>query len=1447
MLSALSAAQLAVLFKGDVTGLQQVLAQAESGIDRFGNRTSSTLRSVNKEAKDTGLTMDRLANGIKGAFVGGSVAVGLITLKNHVVAATGALVDAQVQVDRLRNGFKFGAGSAEGGARELAFVREEAKRLGLEINGTANQYMKMVAASRGNSLAGAQTREVFKSIAEATVVMGMGADQSERSFMAVTQMMSKGKVMAEELRGQLGEHLPGAFSIAARAMGVTEVELNKMLETGQVFSADFLPKFAAQLRKELAGSVEESSLAMQASLNRMSTAWTVFKQEVVQSGIGGAVNNGVKAITNDLTFLGETLEVSRQRGDGFWMTMANTSGAAIGRATFGAIEQSAEFLNGTINLLSGGFINLSTNIDLMPANLKPASAAMVENAEKVRQAKAEYDFLAARLAMAPDNIYIKSDMANLANYIARLQEAQAEQRRLLGGMGAAGPVGAVPSGDTELARAKRAEYDKQVAARSALLKQYATPKERLSEELDKQRKLLGDLFTPELEKRISEHFIKPSKAAAREAEKARKAFGELYNKLTMKDVGLDPDFYEDLNTLHKGYQAGKITLEEYRGAVEALITTQKFAKDAADAALKANIAAGESNNAAFDEVFNTREKERLSVEERIKAGREMLEDLQFETQLLGMNAEQREVAIAMRELERKGVVAGTEAYKAYADQIQRAIADKQQTQKMVDMWSDFEGAARDVFMDIAENGSDAFKRIGQSIKREVLQMLYEMTVKKWIIQVAGSYGGGIGGGGGTNWIDMASQAYSYYTGGAAGAASTYSLASGASGGTGLSAGAAGTGLRAGGGTGLSYTATTSTSAGSGAAAGGSTSLAAYAGYAALIWAAVQYADKLYGEGYNRNMLGKGQSQRYTWGYGNRTSGYTDNAGYDGSLENFQRKLMDGLGMSEKWADILSGTTRYAHMFGRKLNSYGYAVDINGGDVSVGGYERYRAGWAGRMMGRKSKEMPVAIDARNAEMVRQEVESIRNGAKGLAAAMGLSSEAIDGYTGKLKINFKGANTAAEQAERMAEAMDDLQFSMLKAASGGKLARAEFDRMMEGVRADIEAAGISTGGITSIFKEGILNGSSGEEIGAALSANIMGGIYGQLVQNAFAPVAQSIMAQIITPMFAAMAAGIPLSQAINKAAIQNAVQMANNAAAVLKELFNNEEFRAAMAEMNAAFTSMGGAAAGIKLPSFKPIATKPVDTTVADTAREREQLERELLRLQGNTVELRRRELLDLKPSNRALQERIWKLEDEQEAAEKLKDTWSSVIDAMTDEVRRLRDEILGTGPAAQAATMAQFVSSTAAARAGDSAAAERLPELGRLLVEMAQNTSASLSDLRSVQGFVMSSLNETRTMLASGYGIELPKLATGTNYVPRDMVAMLHEGEAVVPRAYNPAAAGGSDAVVAELRALRSEMQREISQLKAVQVAQAAALGRLERMFDSVTVGGAYVRSKEVAA
>jgi len=107
-------------------------------------------------------------------------------------------------------------------------------------------------------------------------------------------MLSKGKVSAEELRGQLGERIPGAFQIAARAMGMSTAELDKFMSSGNLLSTEFLPKFAAQLKSEFAGGVETASQSVAANLNRMNTAFFELKSTIGEIFLP-VINGVVKA------------------------------------------------------------------------------------------------------------------------------------------------------------------------------------------------------------------------------------------------------------------------------------------------------------------------------------------------------------------------------------------------------------------------------------------------------------------------------------------------------------------------------------------------------------------------------------------------------------------------------------------------------------------------------------------------------------------------------------------------------------------------------------------------------------------------------------------------------------------------------------------------------------------------------------------------------------------------------------------------------------------------------------------------------------------------------------------------------------------------------------------------------------------------------------------------
>src|SRR5690606_24882407 len=107
----------------------------------------------------------------------------------------------------------------------------------------------------------------------------------------------------EELRGQLGERLPGAFSLAAKAMGVTEQELNKMLEKGEIIAQDFLPRFADQLDETFGNDKTERVEGLQASVNRLSNEFDRLWQSDKATEFFTAVSDGLSNMLSQMNKL----------------------------------------------------------------------------------------------------------------------------------------------------------------------------------------------------------------------------------------------------------------------------------------------------------------------------------------------------------------------------------------------------------------------------------------------------------------------------------------------------------------------------------------------------------------------------------------------------------------------------------------------------------------------------------------------------------------------------------------------------------------------------------------------------------------------------------------------------------------------------------------------------------------------------------------------------------------------------------------------------------------------------------------------------------------------------------------------------------------------------------------------------------------------------------------
>lgn len=179
-------------------------------------------------------------------------AVAYNLILQRVMATPGAVLQAAAAFDRLDTSISSylsatrGIGDASG---ELSKVRDVALDLGVGYEKAAKSYLSFAAATQGTTLQGREA-EISRTLFTAGRNQGLSGEQLDRAATALTQILSKGRVQAEELRGQLAEQLPGAVQVAARAYGVTTKELYRMVEAGQLASDEFVDKFMKQLVAE---------------------------------------------------------------------------------------------------------------------------------------------------------------------------------------------------------------------------------------------------------------------------------------------------------------------------------------------------------------------------------------------------------------------------------------------------------------------------------------------------------------------------------------------------------------------------------------------------------------------------------------------------------------------------------------------------------------------------------------------------------------------------------------------------------------------------------------------------------------------------------------------------------------------------------------------------------------------------------------------------------------------------------------------------------------------------------------------------------------------------------------------------------------------------------------------------------------------------------------------
>jgi tape measure domain-containing protein len=478
---------------------------------------------------------------------------------------------------------------------EMEYVGRVADELKLPLDVLRDNYSKLYVAMRQQGESAKDVKEIFEGISTAARVMNMSSDDTAGVFRALTQIMGKGKIMAEELTQQLGDRFPNATALMAKSLDVSTEKLFKMMAAGEL-SSERLLDFAKLVKEEYSGGLAASLANFQAQVVGLGNEF-IKLQETVGQKLAERLTEPVNRLTEALqkgdiaNHLDGIVEVVGKLADGFVFLVENidvviaTLEALLNLAI---IQYVAKFTTSIINI-GKEFVEagkkakgLGNAIKALPLNIKIAvavlgfelasaaidylmkKAAGVEEANrKIRQSELslrdglyevylqQRDNLEALKEFKDVQILSTKEVANLSAeelelYVQRLEGHKEYNDKLQHSQHLAKQLGIETKGQAEAA-AKGLENVK---------KGY--------ENIDNAAQQISDGVNPvEVISENAEKLIKVFDDAREGADSAEKGIKAILDEVEILDKTEFVGFGESLDEL---YRKGQITAEEMRSA-----------------------------------------------------------------------------------------------------------------------------------------------------------------------------------------------------------------------------------------------------------------------------------------------------------------------------------------------------------------------------------------------------------------------------------------------------------------------------------------------------------------------------------------------------------------------------------------------------------------------------------------------------------------------------------------------------------------------------------------------------------------------------------------------------------------------------------------------------------------------------------------------------------------
>lgn len=491
-----------------------VLSEAAANLQRHGAAASGTAQSLERvraqiqqtvqSARELAPALSSAEQGWRGSSAAADAAKGSISAAGqaaHRMAGQLAAMftfrealQAVQDMEKLRAGLTAVMGDAKKAGEELEFIKRVANESGTDVVAVGNAYLGLAASVKGTAVEGQMARDVFLAVSTAMAKAGKSSAETQNALLALQQMAGKGVVSMEEMRQQLGEALPGAFQAAAKGMGITVAELNKLIESGQVTARDIFPALTKGLNEVYGASGQGQTLAQE--ITNIKNAFIDMASYIGESGGEDELKKWAERGQAAITMLGVGLvDFGRKAG--------TVIGALVSR-DFSQLQQAFDDIEkeGRDKLVKAAAHNeqlraaigaVGSEADKAALAVQQQAAATQQAAEQAAAAEPSYAALSVAYVKARDALKDQIDLTTKGVAAAKARgDALVAEARLLGDeAGLRKAIGTAAAGEatalSDLAQARQTEVDvmtHELANKRAILKASGDESDERKKELE---------------------------------------------------------------------------------------------------------------------------------------------------------------------------------------------------------------------------------------------------------------------------------------------------------------------------------------------------------------------------------------------------------------------------------------------------------------------------------------------------------------------------------------------------------------------------------------------------------------------------------------------------------------------------------------------------------------------------------------------------------------------------------------------------------------------------------------------------------------------------------------------------------------------------------------------------------------------------------------------------